>query len=193
MGQLLGKLALAGIATGGFVLWSILGLTSLVSVGVMAKLARRIGANEIAQAEQIALKGLWYAFTVSLVVGSAIWVLAPSLFTLMGPDPAVRALGEKYLRVILCGCPFIFLSFTVQRIFQSVGDTVSEESFQRSNPSYIRRRYFMFQHGSCVGYVPEKEVETMLKYEWVELEGTRFKVVPKGNQCPCCKRWRLWG
>jgi Na+-driven multidrug efflux pump len=125
VGQLLGKLALAGIATGGFVLWSILGLTSLVSVGVTAMLARRIGANEIAQAEQIALKGLWYAFAVSLVVGSVIWVLAPSLFRLMGSDPAVRALGEKYLRVILCGCPFIFLSFTVQRIFQSVGDTVT--------------------------------------------------------------------
>jgi len=43
VGQLLGKFALAGIATGGFVLWSIFGLTSLVSVGTSAMLARRIG------------------------------------------------------------------------------------------------------------------------------------------------------
>ncbi len=125
VGQLLGKFALAGVATGGFVLWSILGLTNLVSVGVTAMLARRIGGNEIAQAEQIALKGLWYALTVSIVVGVVIWSLAPGLFTLMGSEPAVRALGEKYLHVILLGCPFLFLSFTVQRIFQSAGDTVT--------------------------------------------------------------------
>ena len=58
VGQLLGKLALAGIATGGFVMWAIFGLTSLVTVGVMATLARRIGENETGRAEQIAVSSI---------------------------------------------------------------------------------------------------------------------------------------
>ena len=125
VGRLLGNVALAGIATGGFVLWSIFGLTSLVSVGIMAKLARRIGENDLQGAELIATRGLWYAFVLSLVIGAALWFMVPSLFRLMGTDPQVTAQGTGYLRVLLVGCPFIFLSFTLQRIFQAVGDTVT--------------------------------------------------------------------
>lgn len=45
VGQLLGKVILAGIATGGFMLWYIFGLTNLMSVGISAMLARRIGED----------------------------------------------------------------------------------------------------------------------------------------------------
>ena len=46
VGQVLDKVTLAGIATGGFMLWYyILGLTNLLSVGISAMLARRIGED----------------------------------------------------------------------------------------------------------------------------------------------------
>lgn len=125
VGQLLGKMALAGIATGGFVLWSIFGLTNLITVGVMATVARRIGEDELQAAEQVATKGIWYAFVLSLTIGAALWFLIPILYELMGTDPQVSRLGSQYLRVILFGCPLIFLSFLLQRIFQAAGDTVS--------------------------------------------------------------------
>jgi len=125
VGQLLGKMALAGIATGGFVLWSIFGLTNLVTVGVMARVARRVGENKVADAEQVAAKGVWYAFFLSLVVGAVLWFLTPTLYEMMGTDPEVTDLGSQYLRVLLVGCPLIFLSFVLQRIFQAAGDTVT--------------------------------------------------------------------
>lgn len=125
VGQLLGKMALAGIATGGFVLWSIFGLTNLVTVGVMATVARRIGENDLGGAEEVATKGIWYAFLLSLVIGAALWLLIPTLYGIMGTDPEVTELGSKYLRVLLFGCPLIFLSFLLQRIFQAAGDTVT--------------------------------------------------------------------
>jgi putative MATE family efflux protein len=125
VGQLLGKFALAGIATGGFVLWSIFGLTNLVTVGVMAAIARRIGENDLPAAERIAARGVLYALALSLAIGGGLWFLVPSLFHLMGTGPQVAELGSAYLRVLLLGCPLIFLSFLLQRIFQAAGDTVT--------------------------------------------------------------------
>jgi Na+-driven multidrug efflux pump len=123
VGQLLGKYALAGIATGGFVLWSIFGLTNLATVGIMATLARRIGEGDLPRAESAATKGLLYAFVLSLAVGTVLWFLVETLFQLMGTDPRVTHEGVRYLRVLLIGCPLIFLSFMIQRIFQAAGDT----------------------------------------------------------------------
>ncbi|MEJ2726491.1 MAG: MATE family efflux transporter [Deltaproteobacteria bacterium] len=91
VGQLLGRLALAGIATGGFVLWSILP------------------------------RPRWPTITV----GAAVWLSVPVLFYLMGTSPEVTKLGTSYLRVLIWGCPAIFLSFLLQRIFQAAGDTVT--------------------------------------------------------------------
>jgi putative MATE family efflux protein len=125
VGQLLGPFALAGIATGGFVLWSIFGLTNLVTVGVLALLARRIGENRLDAAEEIATRGVWYALVLSILVGIGLWVSVPVLFELMGTGPDVTQLGTSYLRVLLWGCPLIFLSFLLQRIFQAAGDTVT--------------------------------------------------------------------
>ena len=125
VGQLLGKFALAGIATGGFVLWSIFGLTNLVTAGIMATVARRIGEGDPRAAEQAAAEGLLYALAVSLLVGTGLWFLVDTLFRLMGTDPRVSEEGTRYLRVLLFGSPLIFLSFQLQRIFQAAGDTVT--------------------------------------------------------------------
>lgn len=125
VGQLMGRASLAGIAAGGFVLWSIFGMTYLISTGVSAIIARRIGEENWLQAERVATRGIWYAFILSLMIGVSLWILTPGLFWVMGTDPEVTAEGKGYLRVILMGCPLIFLSFVIYRIFQASGDTLT--------------------------------------------------------------------
>jgi putative MATE family efflux protein len=88
-------------------------------------LARRLGEKNLAGAEDLAVKGLGYGVVLSVLIGTSLWFLTPTLFQLMGTDPEVTDQGTKYLRVILLGCPFIFLSFILQRIFQAAGDTVT--------------------------------------------------------------------
>lgn len=125
VGQLLGKNALAGIATGGFVLWIVFGLTNLIAVGAAATISRRVGEGNFRRAEYIIAKGLLYGFVLSVIVGFLLWIVTPQLFRLMGTAAPVTDLGTSYLRVILVGAPVIFLSFILQRAFQSEGDTVT--------------------------------------------------------------------
>jgi len=125
VGQLLGKLALAGIAAGGFVLWAIFGITNFVSVGIMAIVARRIGENNQDEAESVTAKGIAFAFVLSIIVGLILWFLLPYMFVLMGTGSEVTSLGSEYLRVLLTGSPLIFLSFVFQRVFQAAGDTTT--------------------------------------------------------------------
>jgi putative MATE family efflux protein len=125
VGRLLGNLALAGIASGGFVLWTIFGLTNLSAIGTSAMVARRIGEGDRTAADVTATRGLAYALGLSLVVGGVLWALTPALFDLMGTSEEVTEKGAGYLRVILAGCPLIFLSFQLLRTFQAAGDTVT--------------------------------------------------------------------
>ena len=125
VGQLLGKVALAGIGAGGYVLWTLFGLTGLVSTGLTAVIARRFGQKNIQDAQAVATRGLWYSLAVSIVIGVLMWVLLPAVFRMMGTDAEVTAQGISYMKVLLLATPLIFLSFSIQSIYQASGDTVT--------------------------------------------------------------------
>ncbi len=125
VGRLLGKISLAGIATGGFVLWSLYGMTSLIAVGAAAKISRRLGEGNVGEAETVAAKSLLFALFLSVFFGVLFWFLTPVFFSLMGTGAQVTETGMLYIRVLLLGSPFIFFSFTLEGIFQASGDTVT--------------------------------------------------------------------
>ena len=80
VGRLLGSVSLAGIANGGYVLWGLFGLVQMVSVGLSALVARRVGAGQQEQAERLASQGIRYALVLSLLVCAAMWLARPHLF-----------------------------------------------------------------------------------------------------------------
>ncbi len=125
VGRLLGNLALAGIASGGFVLWALFGLTNLVAIGTSAMVARRTGEGDQAAADVTATRGLAYSLVLSVAVGVLVWLMIPLLFQVMGTSEEVTRRGTGYLQVILAGCPLLFLSFQILRTFQAAGDTVT--------------------------------------------------------------------
>ena len=125
VGQLLGKTALAGIGTGGYILWLVFGLCGLVSVGLTATVSRRIGEGNVEEAEKTATRGIYYTLAVSIVVGVALWLGLPAMFRMMATDAQVTHEGMMYMRVLLLGVPFIFLSISIQSVFQAAGDTVT--------------------------------------------------------------------
>ena len=125
VGQLLGEVSLAGIGTGGYVLWMMFGLCGLVSTGLTAIIARRFGEKKIDEAEQAATRGIGYSLVVSVIVGIIIWALLPSIFNMMGTDKNITTEGMSYMNVLLFGAPFIFISFAIQSMYQAAGDTIT--------------------------------------------------------------------
>ncbi len=125
VGQLLGKVALAGISTGGYVLWILIGLAGLVSTGLTATIARRMGEGNIEEAEKMAARGLWYAFGVSVIIGIIVYALLPAIFRMMATDAEVTGEGLAYITILIIGLPTIFLSFAITSMFQASGDTIT--------------------------------------------------------------------
>ena len=125
VGQLLGNFALAGVGSGGYVLWGLFGFSHLVAAGLTATVSRRIGEGNHEEANRTATKGIYYSLSVSLVVAALTWYVTPYIFEMMGTDHKVTADGVMYLQVLTLGIPFIFLSMANQSIFQASGDTIT--------------------------------------------------------------------
>lgn len=119
----LGAQALAGISTGGFILWGIFSLINIVSVGIGAVIARRIGEGDTRSAQEVAVQGLIFSVITSAVLGVFLLALREPLFAMMKTSPEVTRLGISYLTVLIYGILSIFASFVITAILQAAGDT----------------------------------------------------------------------
>jgi putative MATE family efflux protein len=119
----LGSEALAGISTGGFILWMIFALVNIVSVGTQAAIARRIGEGDRASADETARQGVLYAVITSVVLGAILLAVRVPLFDMMGTSPEVTRQGLAFLTTMIYGITTLFLSFVITSIFQAAGDT----------------------------------------------------------------------
>lgn len=123
VGRGLGPEALAGISTGGFAVWMVLGLAHLAATGLTAVASRRHGERERERAARAAWDATVLALGFSVAVAAVgLWSL-PHLFDLMATPPAVTAEGTGYLAVYLAGVPIVFTYFVMDAAFRASGDT----------------------------------------------------------------------
>lgn len=119
----LGAESLAGISTGSFILWMLFGLASLISIGVAAKVSRRMGEQNRQEANCAAARGIWYTLGTSICLAVPFYFLLPTLFDFMQTSPQVTAEGKAYIVPLVIGLPIIFLNFVIVGIFNASGDT----------------------------------------------------------------------
>jgi putative MATE family efflux protein len=125
VGRLLGKVPLAGLANGGYVLWALFGLVAIISVGLTALVARRMGEGDCEAAERAASRGIRYAMVWSVVVAVGVHLFLEPIFDMMGAQGELRMQGIAYMRMLLYGAPFIFLSFSISAAYRAAGDTTT--------------------------------------------------------------------
>jgi putative MATE family efflux protein len=118
----LGGEALAAVSVAGFVVWMLLALARMATVGVTALVARRVGEGDEAGAARQAWQGIGLALLSAAVVGAAFYAARGPLFRFMRTSPEVTALGESYLTVILAGLPAVFLFFVLGAVSKGAGD-----------------------------------------------------------------------
>jgi len=119
----LGATSLAAVISSTFVIWIIYSLASIISIGVVALVARSMGAKDPAQAAYISKQAFLFSIISSAFLTIVGIILTPQFFNLMGTEKEVTLLGTKYLRIIFLGALFFFLIDTLSGVFRASGDT----------------------------------------------------------------------
>jgi putative MATE family efflux protein len=123
VGRGLGPAALAGVGTASFVVWAILSLAEMPSVGLTAVASRRWGEQDEQGAREAGYQALGLALLAAAIVGVGGLLSLGPMFTLMDTPAEVTIQGTNYLVVWLTGAPIVFAYFAMDATFRAAGDT----------------------------------------------------------------------
>ena len=123
VGRFVGTQAMAAVGTNVSLIGLLLNLFMGVSLGANVMIARYIGGHD----EDKASASVHTAFLLALAVGIGLMLLgqliAVPVLGLLDVPESVMDMAEVYLRVFLCGMPFMGLYNFQAAVFRSRGDT----------------------------------------------------------------------
>ena len=123
IGHFLGPTALAATTASVFWIWLIISLAELVGIGLTSLAARRHGERRPVEAARVVGEAMVYSIVLGCVVAIVGTLLLGHLFAVMNVEPAIVALGRRYLGAYLLGAPLFFGFFAVDAGFRASGDT----------------------------------------------------------------------
>jgi putative MATE family efflux protein len=101
-----------------------------LSAAMTALVGNAIGARDDSAACQIAVRGIGFGLLISaLLIVVAVW-LGPLLIKLVSTEGVYREAGIRYFMVLLVAIPSFVMSFGINGLLQSQGDTVSMQRAQ---------------------------------------------------------------
>ena len=119
----LGAEPLAAVGSSMFVLWSMMAVIELVSVGTLALVARSVGAQRRDEAGAVAVTGGVMALAIAAVGGALSPLILPTIVGFMGHDAGPAELAVDYLQVLFWGYPTLAGFYVLEGIFRGAGDT----------------------------------------------------------------------
>jgi len=117
--------ATAALTTALYATWFMTSLVEGIAIGIVAQVARGLGAGETARAGRAAAQGILLALLVGILFAIFVRALTGPLFHWLGVPPEVAPIGVGYLTVIFAGAPALFLMVAVEALFRATGDTVT--------------------------------------------------------------------
>ena len=93
-----------------------------LSIGVTATVARRVGEKDLEGAARTATHAVYLGLLVSVVMGAAGVIFAPTLLGLLKAEPAVIELGTPFFRIMMGTNVVIVFLFLLNGIFRGAGD-----------------------------------------------------------------------
>lgn len=127
---LIGTAAQAGLAISfqAFFLFITFGFG--LSAAMTALAGNAIGAGQREEARLIAARGIFFGIIISLLLMVAAWFAGPELIKLVSTEGAYRDAGTQYFLVLILALPAFVMSFGLNGLLQSQGDTVSMQRAQ---------------------------------------------------------------
>lgn len=93
-----------------------------LSIGATATVARRVGEKDLDGAARTATHAVYLGLLVSVLMGAAGVIFAPTLLGLLRAEPEVIALGTPFMRIMLGSNVVIVFLFLLNGIFRGAGD-----------------------------------------------------------------------
>jgi MATE family multidrug resistance protein len=116
----LGDAAVAAVGIGSFANFMAIAFITGLSAGVQAIAARRMGEGRVTETA-VPLNG---ALVIALAIGApltvVLFLLVPSFYPLLNPDPAVAAEGVPYLQARLCSIVAVGMNFAFRGYWNGV-------------------------------------------------------------------------
>lgn len=94
------------------------------AVGSGVVVSRRIGEANYEDASKVASLAIVIMFFFSTLLSIIFYFLMPYILTSMGYQNEIRTEALKYLNILLIGFPFNFLTFQINAMVRSAGNTV---------------------------------------------------------------------
>ena len=119
----LGPEALAAVGGSMFVVWALFAFAEVVSVGVLARVARAAGAGRGDEVGAALAGGALVGLGLTAVVVAAVPLGAvEGLVAAMGIEAGVAALATDYLRILFLGFPALLAFCLLESVFRGAGD-----------------------------------------------------------------------
>lgn len=93
-----------------------------LSIGATATVARRVGEKDMEGAARTATHAVYLGVIVSVLMGAAGVIFAPSILALLKAEPSVIELGTPFMRIMLGTNIVIVFLFLLNGIFRGAGD-----------------------------------------------------------------------
>lgn len=94
-----------------------------IGAGMGSRISRCLGAKQKKAAENTAMHGILFSMLFSVIAMVLGLIYLDKIFLLFGAKPEVMELAVGYMSIILYGAVFLVMSFVINTIFSSQGDT----------------------------------------------------------------------
>lgn len=118
----LGPEALAAVGIGGQFYWLVQSVGSVMPTGIVALLARAVGARDLRLADAALRQGLWLSIAVGVVATAALLPLTEQAIAIYGVESQVVAWGSDYLYWLLWGNVPLALALVFGSAIRAAGD-----------------------------------------------------------------------
>ncbi|MBF4461030.1 MATE family efflux transporter [Rathayibacter sp. VKM Ac-2878] len=119
----LGAVPLAGLALGGAVLQTVVGLMVFLAYSTTPRVGRALGEGDERRAVAAGIDGGWLALLLGAAIAVVGAAVAPSVISLFGAEAAVAEAGTRYLAVSMAGIPAMLGVFALTGLLRGFQDT----------------------------------------------------------------------
>ena len=111
----LGSRELAAIGAVGIITWITSSLALIGKTAAEISIAQSIGSKDIDRAKKYASHAVTTSTLLSIGLSALLIILAPAIVSFYKLDADIATMGVNYLRIVMLGIPFYYLTYTFFR------------------------------------------------------------------------------